>query len=391
MRTLEDLRSAFDLLERAADSYSSERDEIVADGPDDVIPLQSVRPSGRRRRRPTVWLTAAAALAVGGTAIWTATRDSVGQSGGGLPDGSPIAADQLTLPFEFDGSLGYQILDLTISGRGEVDIKIAKNSHLLMFVLWPKAARGQHYDHPTDVDINGIPGTYAQDYVGYSDVAPATSVPPNGVSASPSMVPSSVERKSWQRHVQWTYAPDRVATLQTLDPGLSADISADDLLRIARGFDFTRTTTVRSPFALDSAPGDFPLTDVWVDLGTGVKNLQGFRISSGWWVSTTYRPGRELSGYQVRMHGASGVEAGTRGVVATKVDGHDALWSPDDHMLSVDFGRGQFLDVLQYTWGPEPDITLAEAIKIAKLVRVTSSPNDPAKWFDAADAFPLGS
>lgn len=365
MRTLDDLRDAFEMLERSADSYSA-----------DVVPLQSVR-AVRRRHRPSVWLTAAAvaaALAVTGTVVWNATRTGGPTQSGGAP--APLTAEQLTVPFRLASDTGLTVVQTQVGG-GQA-FNLADRSHMLQLML--SGSQGQPYASSEPVDINGATGRYTDEanesHPPMATRAPGATAPPEG---------------PWPREITWRYKPGAWATLQTQ---AGPTVSKSELLRIARGIDFTVSTELRSPMSVAAAPDALELTQVNL-MPRAVGEEPPFDLKTTTWyadlmyTSADHRFGVEINATAAKRGNSSGLSVGpwTKDATSVRVGTRSGYWSSSLNTLSVQLGDDSYLNILQT--GAGGGLSESQLVDIARTVTVVPEPQDRSTWLDAAKALAL--
>jgi hypothetical protein len=351
---------------------TDEADELLADGPDAVIPLQPVR--AKTRRRPTVWLTAAAvaaALAVTSAVVWTATRTESSPPGGNLQPVPlvPITAKQLTVPFAIAKSTGVTLWSTSVYGDGALPtFELAdRRSTLNLSVLAgePKREAGA-----TSVVVHGVPGWYIDE--GALPGAPADDP---GIGDSP------------PRRLIWEYEPGHWARLESLT---KPPVSQARMTVVASGLTFGKNMPVRSAIKITAAPDGRPLT--------GFASVErDSQRTDGWLTNVIFLSDQATHGILVSVSPRGTIispdnPAGfnTADALPVTVSGHAGYYSANSHRLTLGLGDGAYLDVADTGEQDAPDpITYDELVAVARSVTVASNPADPTTWFAAADALLL--
>ncbi|HEY3736425.1 MAG TPA: hypothetical protein VGL26_03205 [Jatrophihabitans sp.] len=384
MRTIDDLHGAFSALVREGDAYLAER--VAPSGTAEDVPVGEEVPLslalGPRRRRPVLWLTAAAvaaAVALGTTAFIQARDATAPANGNQLQDDNrsdPLSPTELMMPVTVDPSAGVQIIGWSVRGATRVlgginrQLRFADSAHDYELVIGPQITLPSPPDWARLVDINGIAAYFY------------------GAAIAPSDELMAYERMP---SLQWHLADGTRMALSANDSTTEAQ-----LLELARALRFEGTTVVRSVLRLSVAPDGMRLAQVGVqyrDLGGGMDGLgkPPFNVtSSGWSTYAIYQP---LTGDGIE------IEASTVPAVTTATDGVEhvtlpseqtALWYPREHGLTVNLGGGQYLNVSDLEWGANPTVSYDDIVKAASTATVVSNPSDRAAWPAIDQAVPLG-
>jgi len=373
MRTVTDLREALIACEQPAPSV----DQFLAKIPgvtvaDEIL----IEPASVRRRRPALWITAAAVAAA--VAVGSVALIGSGARNHAVDDhvaARPFSISQLALPFAL-GTSGAKIARVGMSDTGDLNVDLDVDGHWLMLTFFARG-HAKKDNHLETVDMDGVLGQYGEQWITVEGAA-ATAAASSGAPVVQTTTP--VETKKLIKYVNWTAPDGRSVALKTGPEGDS--VSKDELLALARDVDLSATTPMRSPFSLKNAPEGLALAEFDSDVRKFAPG--GATISPGWQFGAYYRQlGADPStGYFISVQSW---DDDVSGPAIAKVHGHTAHWR--DHVLTVDLGRGAYLHIVD----SDRDRTEQQVLAVAKQVSVVSNPADQSTWLNAAKALPLGS
>lgn len=350
----------------------AEHDEVV-------IPLRTM--VTKPRRRPSAWLSVAAAVAAGMAVAFVAiivSRPSglVRPAGSSAPVVDQImpqkamTAKDLTVPFTVSTSSGWSLLQIHSTADG-ILLGYA-HGPLQVFVAPLDAPPGWKFGRGT-FTVDGHPARYYES-LSNRDGSPATATDP-------------AVGQFITRFLSVQTDDGRQVVLQG---GKGESTPKAQLLAWAHEIDFDRSTPLPSPLRLSRAPADTALVELDWSTHDAADNRDVRTDGTLYRFEATYQPPSAVGPNIGVWLQSWAPDAAADGAQERTIAGHPGYLYSAGGGLMVELGPGAYLGFGGIFGKTTRAATDDELIAAAESVSIAPDVDDRSTWFDAADALPLG-